>query len=261
MADVRRPAVAGTFYPSFGPALRAAINGYLDASLAATAVPKAIIAPHAGYVYSGPVAGAVYAALIPARSTVRRVVIIGPAHRVHVTGLAVSRASAFRTPLGDVPVDLTSVDLVRALPGVIVSENAHAAEHCIEVQLPFLQVVLSDFAIVPILAGTVDDQSAAKVLQSLWGGGDTLIVVSTDLSHYLTYQQAVDVDGATASAICDLNGAAIADSDACGAVAVRALLLVAKRLGLSVSEVRVCNSGDTAGPKDRVVGYAAFTVR
>lgn len=260
MPVIRQPAVAGTFYPGFGPALKAAIERYLPRHAADAPAPKALIVPHAGYVYSGPVAGAAYARLAPSHSTIRRVVLFGPAHRVPFTGIAASRASAFRTPLGDVTLDQRSVGLLLSLPVVKVNETAHAQEHSIEVQLPFLQFVLGSFSIVPLLTGSANPEDVALALQSVWNGADTLAIVSTDLTHYLPYDEAVRADAETAAAILDLDPDRIAHDDACGSVALRGLLLSAKRRGLTVEQLDLRNSGDTAGPRDGVVGYGAFAL-
>jgi AmmeMemoRadiSam system protein B len=222
--------------------------------------PKALIVPHAGYVYSGPVAGIAFARLIPAHSTIRRVVVVGPSHRVDIPGLAASRATAFRTPLGEVELDHRTIGLLLRLPMVQVSEEAHAGEHSIEVQLPFLQMVLGSFSIVPLLTGRTDPEEVAQVLLTVWGGADTLIVISTDLTHYLEYDEAVESDTRTAAAILALDADAIGGHDACGAVGVRGLLLAARRHHLVADQLDLRNSGDTAGPRDRVVGYGAFAL-
>ena len=260
MPGIRQPAVSGTFYPGFGSALKSVVERCLPATRTNGAIPKALIVPHAGYVYSGSVAGTAYALLEPARRSIRRVVLIGPAHRVPFDGIATSRVSAFRTPLGDVPVDTRSVDIALSLPHVHVVEAAHAPEHCLEVQLPFLQTVLVSFSIVPLLTGRTTAEQVSLVLQGLWDGGDTLIVVSTDLTHYLPYERAREIDARTAEAILDLNPEAIGPDDACGSVAVRGLLLTARRLGLRAEQLDLRNSGDTAGPRDTVVGYGAFAL-
>ncbi len=260
MPAIRQPAVSGTFYPGFGPALRAAVNRCLPKSSPVGQVPKALIVPHAGYIYSGPIAGSAYSLLVPGRATVRRVVLIGPSHRVGFTGVAASRVSAFRTPLGDVPVDTRSVDVLLSLPMVRVVESAHAQEHSIEVQLPFLQTALSGFAIVPLLTGSVTADEVARVLQASWDGADTVIIVSTDLTHYLPYDVAAEVDAQTASAVVNLDPDAIGDDSACGHDALRGMLLVARMNGLQVRQLDLRNSGDTAGRRDAVVGYGAFAL-
>jgi AmmeMemoRadiSam system protein B/AmmeMemoRadiSam system protein A len=269
MTSVRPSAVAGAFYPGEGAALRAVVAALLkEAEKADPAgsqtqevhgeVPKALIAPHAGYVYSGPVAATAYARLAPARETIRRVVLIGPAHRVPVRGLAVSSASAFETPLGRVPVDRAGVESLLALPFVSVLDAAHAAEHCLEVHLPFLQSQLADFSIVPVVAGDAGAEQVAAALERLWGGPETLVVVSSDLSHYEDYETARRMDAATSRAIEELRPEAIGFDDACGRVPVSGLLTLAKRQGLVCRTVDLRNSGDTAGPRDRVVGYGAY---
>lgn len=221
------------------------------------AVPKALIAPHAGYIYSGPIAASVYALLAPARSRIRRVVLLGPTHRVAVRGLALPGCRAFATPLGSVEIDQAAVAALRALPQVVVSDQAHALEHSLEVHVPFLQTVLERFALVPLAVGHAGAREVADVLDALWGGEETLIVVSSDLSHYLPYDDARAVDGATAQSILGL-AIDISHEQACGATPVTGLTAVARRRGLSAQLIDLRNSGDTAGDRGRVVGYGSF---
>ena len=223
-------------------------------------VPKAIIAPHAGYVYSGPVAATVYARLRAGRDQIRKVVLLGPAHRVYVDGLAVSRADAFETPLGLVVVDVEARDRIIQLPGVTLNDSAHAQEHSLEVHLPFLQRVLGDFQLLPLVVGDATPDTVAGVLDEVWGGPETLVVVSTDLSHYHDHNTAQTLDRATAAAIVARRYDAIAPSDACGAHPVRGLLAAAEQRQLDVQLIDLRTSGDTAGDRDRVVGYGAFVV-
>ena len=209
-ALVREAAVAGQFYPGTKAELDATVRNFLDHAEAGQdsgpavvppAVPKAIIAPHAGYVYSGAVAAAAYALLTPAAATIKRVVLLGPCHRVSVQGLALSGARAFRTPLGDIPVDKDAARQILDFPGVQVFDATHELEHSLEVHLPFLQIVLDDFTLVPLVVGQATPGDVADVLDALWGGPETLIVISTDLSHYLDYDAARSLDGETCRAI------------------------------------------------------------
>jgi AmmeMemoRadiSam system protein B len=258
---VRRAAVAGTFYPSRRDELRAAIEHALAGAGVTTTggagdgapAPKALVAPHAGYVYSGAVAASAYARIAPARDRIERVVLLGPAHRVWLEGVAASGYDAWRTPLGDVPVD-------RPL-NVPVDDLAHADEHSIEVHVPFLQTILGDgFTLVPLVVGHASPHHVAALLDDLWGGDETLVVVSTDLSHYHDHATATDLDRATATRIVTRDYEAIGDRDACGAFPLRGLLFAATQRGLDVELLDLRNSGDTAGPPDRVVGYGAFAV-
>jgi AmmeMemoRadiSam system protein B len=221
------------------------------------AVPKAIIAPHAGYIYSGPIAASVYALLAPARGVIERVVLLGPTHRVVVRGLALPGAAAFATPLGTVEIDQPAVEALRQLPQVGVSAEAHALEHSLEVHVPFLQAILGTFTLVPLAVGRAGQHEVAEVLDRLWGGAETLIVVSSDLSHYLPYADAQAVDRATAKAILEL-ATNISHEQACGATPVTGLTLAARRRGLKPELIDLRNSGDTAGDRNRVVGYGAF---
>ncbi len=262
MGYIRQPAVAGAFYPGPADELEAAVKGYLAAASATnTPAPKAIIAPHAGYIYSGPVAASAYLRLAPAKDTITRVVLLGPCHRVAVDGLALSDAEAFATPLGDVPIDRQAADLIRDMPQVHISDAAHMDEHSLEVHLPFLQVVLADFSLVPLAVGRASAADVAEVLGKLWGTGETLIVVSSDLSHYLPYDKAREMDARTCKAVEALDGDAIGEAQACGRIPMKGLLLEARRRRMSVSTVDLRNSGDTAGPPDRVVGYGAWVFR
>ena len=256
--SVRPAAVAGMFYPESAIVLAREVERMLaGASQAPAARPKAIIVPHAGYVYSGPVAASIYAPLIGLRGTISRVVLLGPTHRVAVDGLALPASRAFATPLGMIPVDQHAVAAIVDLPQVIVSDAAHAQEHSLEVQLPFLQAVLGDFSLLPLAVGQASPQAVAQVLERLWGGDETLIVVSSDLSHYLPYAQAQRIDAQTAQAIVDLDPA-IDHRQACGATPVNGLLFAARAHGLHGRLIDLRNSGDTAGDKARVVGYGAF---
>jgi AmmeMemoRadiSam system protein B len=221
------------------------------------AVPKAIIAPHAGYIYSGPIAASVYALLAPARDRLRRVVLMGPTHRVPVQGLALPAAQAFATPLGDVLLDREAVAAASALPQVVRSAAAHAYEHSLEVHLPFLQTVLHSFTLVPFAIGYASAPQIAEVLETVWGGPETLIVISSDLSHYHPYRDAQTIDRRTADEIVELR-TDITHEQACGAAPVIGLNLAAQRRGLTPRLLDLRNSGDTAGDRMRVVGYGAF---
>ena len=221
--------------------------------------PKAIIVPHAGYAYSGPVAASAYAQLAPARETIKRVVLLGPSHFMLFDGLAASGAEAFATPLGTVPVDTAAVrDICSRLPQVSVRDEAHTDEHALEVQLPFLQVVLADFKIVPLLVGDASDEEITEVIKALWGGDETRLVISSDLSHYHDYQTAQQTDSGTARTIESLNWKALGVEQACGRMPICGLLCAAKERGLRCRTVDLRNSGDTSGGRDRVVGYGAF---
>jgi hypothetical protein len=253
------------FYPGAPAALAAAVHAYLaeagsaraTTQLTNEALPKALIVPHAGYVYSGQVAAPAYRCLAAGRSSVKRVVLLGPVHRVPIRGLALPAADAFATPLGTVAVDVAAVARALELPQVRVSETAHALEHSLEVQLPFLQTVLEEFRIVPFAVGDATAEEVAQVIDRLWGGPETVIVVSSDLSHYHPYAAAQQIDRGTAAAILALDGA-LDHEQACGATPINGFALCARRHGLKPRLLDLRNSGDTAGDKSRVVGYAAF---
>ena len=258
LAKIRPPAVAGLFYPDVPSQLRDTVSEYLARAPApADAAPKALIVPHAGYIYSGPIAAAAYAQVAHHCGEIRRVVLIGPSHRVYLRGMAVPAAEAFQTPLGVVPIDRKLKARVLEHTQVIEADEPHANEHCLEVQLPFLQMLLEDFTLLPIALGSVSPSEVATALAEVWGGEETLVLVSSDLSHYLPYQAAREQDAMTAAAILDYN-ADLTGEQACGYTGINGLSYLAKQRGLSIAEVARCNSGDTAGDRYRVVGYGAF---
>ena len=260
-ATVRPAAVAGSFYEADPDALRASVRVHLASAPAHDGpAPKAVIAPHAGHVYSGPVAAHAYNALAPRAAVVERVVLIGPAHRVAVEGVAVPSVDAFETPLGIVPIDADARTQLLSLPRVQVDDRPHALEHSLEVHLPFLQEVFGSFRLVPLLAGWASAGEVAAVLEAVWGGDETAVVVSTDLSHYHDIDTARRLDARTAASVVARRPDDIAAEDACGAVPVRGVLDLAARRGLSCRLLDLRTSGDTAGPTDRVVGYGSFAL-
>ena len=261
MGNVRDPAVAGFFYPAERETLASDIAGYLSAApVLATVSPKALIAPHAGYVYSGQVAANAYATWRPETESINRIVLVGPAHRVAFQGIAAPTVEVFKTPLGDVHIDTDAVAAIRDMPQVLLNDEPHRQEHSLEVHIPFLQSVLGDFKLLPLVAGNVAGEQVAEVLERLWGDDSTRFVISTDLSHYQNYETAQKLDGATADAIENMNPAAIGRDQACGRIPVAGMLLAARKHGLYVDRIDLCNSGDTAGKKDKVVGYGSWAV-
>lgn len=257
MSRIRYPAVAGQFYPGDANRLRKAVADYLvENTVEVDRAPKAIIAPHAGYIYSAPIAATAYNYLAAANGKVRRVILIGPAHWAPTRGLAASDAEIFATPLGPVPVDRQAVQAIESLEQVVLSERAHSKEHCLEVQLPFLQAIFSDFTIVPLVVGDGTPGEVAEVLEKLWGGDETVVVISSDLSHYHDYSHASMLDKETSNQIEDLKP--VHEGQACGRRAINGLLHLAQRKGMTVRTVDLRSSGDTAGPRDRVVGYGAY---
>jgi MEMO1 family protein len=256
---IRRPAVAGMFYPGDEATLRRSVRDSLAAAKPDPAVsPKAVIAPHAGYVYSGGIAGAAFAYFLSQRKEIRRIILVGPSHRIPFNGLAISGVEAFQTPLGLVPLDSSAQETIRRLPQVRVSDQAHSTEHSLEVELPFLQETLDDFTLVPLVVGEATAEEVSEVLNLLWGGAETRFVVSSDLSHYHDYESANRSDRAAAQAIENLEPQELELDQACGCQPVRGLLLAARQHRLKARTVDLRNSGDTAGSKDRVVGYGAF---
>lgn len=258
MNAIREPAVAGRFYAKSADDLARSVATMLDAvPVSFGSAPKALIVPHAGYVYSGPVAATAYAELRRYRDRYRRVVLLGPSHRVAFRGLAMTSAAAFRTPLGDVRIDHESVTGLD-IPGLRVADAPHAAEHSLEVQLPFLVNVLGDFVLVPIVVGDAVPALVARVLDALWDGPETLIVISSDLSHYLAYDDARKVDARTCDAIEHFDAERLDHDMACGATAIAGLLIAARRRGLDIRTLDLRSSGDTSGDKSTVVGYGAW---
>ena len=253
--DVRPAAVAGMFYEGDARALERSVDEMLALAPRATGPsPKMIVVPHAGHVYSGPIAATAYASVTQPRA-IDRIVLVGPSHRVFLEGVAAPSVRALRTPLGDVAVDRDAID--RA--GIPVSDAPHAREHSLEVQLPFIQRVFPNARVVPIVCGRASAREVAAVLEKLWGGPETLVVVSTDLSHYLPYDVGREADTRTAEKIValdsDLDG-----EEACGYVGLRGALEVAKKRGLSCQLLDLRSSGDTAGSRGEVVGYGAFAL-
>ena len=258
---VRPAAVAGMFYPSDPDELRTMVRQMLtQAEDLETDInqPVAIIAPHAGYIYSGPVAATAYRQIGRYHHKIKRVILLGPSHRVPFRGLAMSSASHFTTPLGLIPIDTASYEKIANPPAVQLLDAAHAQEHSLEVHLPFLQAVLDDFTLVPLVVGETGKQDVAEVIEMLGLQEDTLVVVSSDLSHYHDYQSAQALDRHTSDAIVHLQPEQIGYEDACGRNPVNGLLTLAKDHHLHVIAADLRNSGDTAGPRDRVVGYGAY---
>lgn len=260
----RPPAVAGSFYPADQQELDSEVRGFLQGTTPGSDQrPKAIIVPHAGYVYSGAVAASAYRSLEPFKGKVQRVVLLGPSHYVGFRGLAVPgvETDAFSTPLGDIPLDRECIDdLLATFPQVCARDDAHSKEHALEVQLPFLQRTLGAFLLVPIVVGEAAPAETAAVIEHLWGGPETLFVVSSDLSHYHDYETARRCDRATSRAISELEFEHLTPEDACGCYPIQGLLAAARQRGLGAEVIDLRNSGDTAGPRDRVVGYAAVAI-
>ncbi|MDA1299247.1 MAG: AmmeMemoRadiSam system protein B [Proteobacteria bacterium] len=259
MQAIRSPAVAGSFYPANSQELSQVVDRLLDDAASDDPAPKVIVAPHAGFVYSGPIAASVYQRLRNRRHDISRVVLLGPSHRVGFRGIAATSASAYETPLGKIPIAAEAVSKVIGMPETGFLDEAHAQEHSLEVHLPFLQRTLGQFDLVPLVVGDADRTIVARVLDALWGGPETLIVISSDLSHYHDYATARQMDDQTSRKITSLSGT-LSGEEACGCRPLNGLLQLASERGLVVEQVDVRNSGDTAGARDRVVGYGAFVI-
>ena len=259
MPQIREAAVAGLFYPDDPLLLQQQVEGLLAREAPVTLHPKALVVPHAGYIYSGPVAASAYSLLPPCRDTIRRVVLLGPAHRVPFAGIAASSAQYFASPLGMMRVDQDAMNCILTKPPVRILDEAHQEEHSLEVQLPFLQMVLNDdVGLVPLLVGDADPHEVTELIETLWGGPETLILISSDLSHYHDYHTAQHLDQATSIAIEQLNPDAIDYPQACGRTPLNGLLFAAQHHHLHATILDMRNSGDTAGSRDRVVGYGAY---
>lgn len=258
---IRTPAVAGMFYSDDPDQLWSDISYYLQHAEASTKpTPKAIIVPHAGYIYSGPIAASAYKQLQSAKYKIKQVILLGPSHRVALNGIATPNADYFSTPLGNIKINQTLCAKAESLDFVHKNPLAHAQEHSLEVQLPFLQSVLSDFELTPLVVGDCEPDHVAQLLDLLWGGDDTLIVISSDLSHYHNYTVAQQLDQKTSRAIENCQPEKISYEDACGRSPLNGLLTLAIKKHLEIETVDLRNSGDTAGDKQRVVGYGAYVV-
>ncbi|MGB5278766.1 MAG: AmmeMemoRadiSam system protein B [Gammaproteobacteria bacterium] len=260
MSRTRSAAVAGLFYPADPAQLHNDIQSMLSTVEETGSKPKALIVPHAGYIYSGPIAASAFAQLKDVQHTVKRVILLGPCHRVPLRGLATSSADYFETPLGNIKIDREAIRQIALLPQVEEFDLTHQQEHSLEVQLPFLQEILDDFSLVPLVVGDANAEEVCEVLEKLWGDDETLIVISSDLSHYHDYQTARAMDKETCQAIEDMNPSAIRYDQACGRNPVTGLLLAAKKHGLHVTTLDLRNSGDTAGDRSSVVGYGAWAL-
>ncbi len=262
MTDTTRaPACDSRFYPSERAALQESVDSYVDESPPELGGrPEAVIAPHAGYVYSGMVAGRAYGAAAPIAESVERVVLIGPSHFTRFEGLASSRASAFETPLGMTPLDRETIDELASRDVIHVAEEPHRDEHSLETHLPFIQTLFGEVELVPVVTGEAPDEAVADLIEETWNDRETFVAVSSDLSHHLDYETARDVDRTTCEAIESLEPDDIGRRDACGRLAIRGLLLAADRRELSVETLDLQNSGDTAGGRDEVVGYGAWVL-
>ena len=258
MTSVRAPAVSGTFYPADAVKLQDMVDGFMQQARQGGEPPKAIIVPHAGFIYSGPVAASAYKRLEDHAERVTRVALVGPSHRVGFNGMAAPDVDYFETPLGRVSIDQNTIADLLDVPWVRRLERAHALEHSLEVQLPFLQTVLRDFTLVPLVVGHAEVSEVAQVVERLWGGDETLLVISSDLSHYLDYNAARAIDALTSKAIEEMRDQDVDYDQACGALSVRGLLRVAKQRNLHCETVDLRSSGDTAGSRDSVVGYGAY---
>jgi len=258
MKAVRQPAVAGQFYPNDAQELRNSVDQFLAQANSTGPAPKALIIPHAAHRYSGPVAASAYHLLKPKRDTITRVVLLGPSHRVPMQGLATSSACSFASPLGEVMLDHSVINQLFQFPQVRERDVAHIEEHSIEVHLPFLQAILGNFKLLPLVIGDATPTEVSEVLEDVWGGEETVIIISSDLSHYQSYEKSVLMDQATTEAIVNLNVGKIRHADACGCNPINGLLKVAAKKQMTAKLIDQRNSGDTAGPLEQVVGYGAY---
>ncbi len=256
--NIRAAAVADLFYPANHIDLARQVSDFMTGTSHLNIIPKALIVPHAGFIYSGSTAGAGYKLVQPLADTINKIVLIGPCHRVWVKGLAIPSTQYFETPLGKIAIDSDCLQQLLSYPEVCISDEAHLNEHSLEVQLPFLQSIFNDFKIIPLVVGGIERERLTEIIEYLWGDEHSLIVISSDLSHFLDYESAKVLDAKTSDAIEHFNPDLINDDMACGGVAIKALLQVAKEKHLQVKTIKQCNSGDTAGDKNRVVGYGTY---
>ncbi|MCL6270530.1 AmmeMemoRadiSam system protein B [Sansalvadorimonas sp. 2012CJ34-2] len=258
--SVRQPAVAGSFYPANSTTLKEAIARFLNEANSRELSAKVLIVPHAGYIYSGPVAASAYKLLESRGDEITRVVVLGPSHRALFEGLALPNCNTFNTPLGHVPLDSYAIENLLSLSQVHTLEAAHELEHSLEVQIPFLQTCLDSFTLIPLVVGEASPLAVSEVLEMLWGGSETLIIISTDLSHYHSYDEACSRDASTVRAIERLDHN-LTGGQACGCRPLNGLLQLAQQKGMKITTLDVRNSGDTAGDAERVVGYGAFAAQ
>ena len=261
--STRQPAVSGTFYPGSPESINEMLDEYLgDAKKQRPdgLRPKALIVPHAGWIYSGPIAASAYTLLEPIADRIDHVVLLGPSHFVPFEGVAIPSHDAFATPLGEIPIDRSAAAKIDDLDVATIWDTPHGREHSLEVQLPFLQKILGDFDLLPIAVGDATAAQVGEVIDRLWGDERTLILISTDLSHYQPYDEACAIDEKTASAIDDLSRTDIGPYEACGCRPVNGMIHAARQHDLSSNRLDLRNSGDTAGPRDQVVGYGAWAI-
>ncbi len=257
---IRPAAVADMFYTANGVELATQVSNFMNVDEVINIAPKALIIPHAGYIYSGSTAGKGFALTKKLTTTINKIVLIGPCHRVWIQGLAIPDCQYFETPLGTIEIDSKTLKKLAKFPQVVISDQAHAQEHSLEVQLPFLQLIFPQLKLIPLVAGEVSEDAFVEVLEYCWGSDETLIVISSDLSHFLDYDAAIAIDSKTSWAIENFEADFINSDMACGSAGIKALLRVAKNKNLHVKTIHQCNSGDTAGDKDRVVGYGAYAI-
>ncbi|WP_062263435.1 AmmeMemoRadiSam system protein B [Endozoicomonas arenosclerae] len=256
----RQPAVSGAFYPDQPELLHTVVSNLMSEANERELSPKVLIVPHAGYIYSGAIAASGYKQLEPFRRNIKRVVLLGPSHQVAFEGIALPDCEAFSTPLGEIPLDIMAIKSLERFSQVQIMDAAHAREHSLEVQCPFLQNTLDNFKLIPLVVGDASPYAVAEVIDYLWGGDETLIVISSDLSHYLPYEEANHRDSLTTKAIEQMS-CALTGGQACGCSPLNGMLKVAQRRGMEVVTLDVRNSGDTAGDKKRVVGYGAYVIQ
>lgn len=255
----RPAAVAGMFYPADPDELRRQVSSFIGQERVDREVPKALIVPHAGYIYSGMVAAAAYERLLPARDRIKNILLLGPAHRVPLFGLAAPEVDRFQTPLGEVDLDTHTIQhLVETIPQVRSMELAHEEEHSLEVQLPFLQTVLSDFYLIPLVVGDATEIQVAQVIDSVCGRDDCCVIISSDLSHFHSYNKARQLDLETAKTIESLRGDQLPEHSACGRIPISGMLRVARQRKMRIERFDLRSSGDTAGDHHQVVGYGAW---
>ena len=258
---IRPPAVAGAFYPDQPEALQAVLSSLLAEASEHDLSPKVLIVPHAGYIYSGAIAASGYSQLAAYKDQITRVVLLGPSHQVAFEGLALPDCDRYSTPLGVIPLDTEAMSALNKHFGQVqVLDSAHSREHSLEVQCPFLQQVLTDFKLIPMVVGDASIYAVAEVINSLWGGDETLFVISSDLSHYLPYEEARQRDSMTSKAIEQLSPS-LTGGQACGCYPLNGMIKVAQDRGMEVITLDVRNSGDTAGDRQRVVGYGAYVIQ
>ena len=261
MEKIKQADVAGMFYPGEEASLRQMVDGFIQKALSFDLRPRAIIAPHAGYIYSGSIAGTAYKTIAAVRDQIENVIIMSPAHRFYLRGIALHMADAFATPLGNIPVNIGIVKKIKQFSSVQWEERSFIQEHGLETHLPFIQRAFKPgIKIVPMIVGECQESEVAEILESVWEDPRNFVIISSDLSHFHSYADAKKLDRNTVDLIQNLDSQSLDTEFACGHYPICGLLNLARNRKLKIKALDIRSSGDTAGSKESVVGYGSFAV-